>query len=554
MKEIKSVRVRKVLDNLGSQFDIKVTLYKDDSKRILIGLLNGSKLWNDISYSNIGRYSNYTNDQLIDDFIDINSKREKASYEIIQDPWLDKPPKERSFGYDPYYLNNGAIIEIKWFNENLGIGGKSWSDLEGNELNIQKGMTQSGKDFISKTAKVLAPKSYLGQNKTLYHTNSGLITDSGQQTYFSGLVKDLDIINQIINQWQVKIPNYNDLNLCEPNNEFCELIDFINPADELIESNAKSDNLFSSEDPIADRKIELIVDIDTTLSIKPREDFNIKIFIGKSPDSILNGFDFGDLEADTSLLDDEFIEEESVIVDGEKIILFDNSELSRDSGVEEDSGVVETGGNSVLSPNSQVTTNIVLTPDLKSVRNSSILTKQSTGKGYRDINNDVKSTDGKVIKGSDIVRNMNTFIIDVLGPFASYLKSKYPSLYKDWYITSSVRGYIPKGGSLTSQHLLGQAIDSQILGSRASSPQRNIDLLNAILEWYKLNPLGYGQILFETRGESCWIHWSYTRGNTKLHFARFKDDRTLIGASANTLGKYLSPSVTQSLLGFGNVA
>ena len=145
---------------------------------------------------------------------------------------------------------------------------------------------------------------------------------------------------------------------------------------------------------------------------------------------------------------------------------------------------------------------------------------------------------------------MNQFIQDVLGPFAKWLKSKYPDVYKNWYITSATRGYVPKGGSLTSKHYRGQAIDSCYLGSRKANPEGNIKLINAILEWYKTNPVGYGQILFETRDpSSCWIHWSYTRGVKKLMFARFHNDGTK-SASANKKGSYVLPPLTKSSLGF----
>jgi LAS superfamily LD-carboxypeptidase LdcB len=336
---IKSVRVRKLLGNLGSQFDIKVTLYKKSFKRVLIGFSNnGSVFWNDISYSDIGRYSKYTDDELINDFIDINSKREKTIYEIIQDPYLDKPPKERSFGFDPYYLNNGAIVEIKWLdNNNQSTGTKIWSDLEGNELNIQKGLTQSTKGFITKISQILAPKSYLGENKILYQTNSGLSSDLDQQINFSGNVKDKDIINQIISLWKNQVPNYDDLALCDPDNEFCELIDFINPVDELVERNAKQDNIFRSEDPISDDKINLLFQIDSQLNIKPREDFNFKIFIGELPvDPLLTGFDFGDEDQDLSLLDDEFIEVDFEGSD-EQLNLLLESDFGESDGV--DSGI-----------------------------------------------------------------------------------------------------------------------------------------------------------------------------------------------------------------------
>jgi hypothetical protein len=95
----------------------------------------------------------------------------------------------------------------------------------------------------------------------------------------------------------------------------------------------------------------------------------------------------------------------------------------------------------------------------------------------------------------------------------------------------------------------GQAIDSQIIGSNTKNPDGNIKLLNAMLTWYQNNPVGYGQILFETRGNSCWIHWAYSRGNTRLMLARFKEDRTY-KASANKTGAYLKPPVSASSLGF----
>ena len=95
----------------------------------------------------------------------------------------------------------------------------------------------------------------------------------------------------------------------------------------------------------------------------------------------------------------------------------------------------------------------------------------------------------------------------------------------------------------------GEAIDSQILGATARSPQKNIDLLNAMLEWYKANPVGYGQILFETRGNSCWIHWSYRRGQNKIQLLRFSEDSTK-NAPANTTGKYVVGPLTASDLGF----
>jgi hypothetical protein len=321
MEEIKSVRVRNILEGTvifqgidlsGSQFDIKVTIYRDGKKRSLIGFnSNGNKAWDKIEFRDRGRYSNYTDDELILEYIETNSKLKNSNFGIIQDPWLEKPPKERSFGSDPYYLNNGAIIEIKWEQGGFQVFGKSWSDLDGNELNIERGQTQSSKGFINKTAKVLAPDSYEGEN--LNYTSLGLksVSENIESLVSIGTVSDKDIINQIISQWKSVIPNYDKLELCEPDNERCELIDFISPVDPLEESLPEEDNKLVSEDPISDDKISLSFQIDSNISIRPREDFDFKLFIGEPPvDPLLEGFDFGDEEVDLSLLDEEFTEAE----------------------------------------------------------------------------------------------------------------------------------------------------------------------------------------------------------------------------------------------------
>jgi len=552
MEEIKSVRVRRkepILEsNLGTS-DIKVILQEDVSKWSLIGISGSRKVWDNLTYNKTGRYANFSNNDLINDFIKINSKREGFEYEIIQDPWLEKPPIIRNFGYDPYYLNNGASIIISWLDNSNKIGGRSWSDESGSELKFNK-ITGDSKENISKRVNIFSSDSYNGDNQIMILTQEG-IKSNGEYLEFSGDVLDSYIIKRVIYFWKKNIPNYN-LDVCEYDYISCNLIEYKDPLDEVEESLPEEENKLASEDPISDDKINLVFDIDKSVQIKVRNDISFKLFIGEKPkDPLLDGFDFGDEESDLSLLDDEFLEEESVIVNGEKIILFNNSELNRDEGDLEDNGEVETAGDSVLTPSGPVGTSIILSDVLKSVQNSNVLLKQSLGNGkFRNINNDIVSPKGDRVNGVDIVKNMNAFIKDVLDPFSKFLKDKYPSLYKSWYITSATRGYIPSGGSLTSQHLKGQAIDSQILGSRAKNPGDNIRLLNAILEWYKINPVGYSQILFETRGQSCWIHWSYYRGNKRLHFARFDNDKTKRGVKANTSGKYVLPPLSEGLLGF----
>jgi hypothetical protein len=124
MKEIKSVRLRKTNDNIGS-LDIKVTLYEDkktfgSNERVLIGTNNSNPIWLSTRYKKSGIFKEFTDDQFIDNFILLQSKSDSKSsgYKIIQDPWEEKVPKYRSYGFDPYYLNNGAWISISWLEGN----------------------------------------------------------------------------------------------------------------------------------------------------------------------------------------------------------------------------------------------------------------------------------------------------------------------------------------------------------------------------------------------------------------------------------------------------
>lgn len=264
-----------------------------------------------------------------------------------------------------------------------------------------------------------------------------------------------------------------------------------------------------------------------------------------------------ELDAEYSETEYSGSEEETVILpSGEVLTLFSDVELTRaDNNIPDGSGVgVEFGGSLVVSPVGNVSNGKVTLPaDLAAVSGSSCIKNK--------LDSDIVSKSG-TIKSSELYKNMNEFINDCLGPFATFLKNKYPNLYKNLNINSATRNYVPKGGSATSEHMKGKAIDMQILGQNAHNTGENVKLLNALFEWYQNNPVGYGQILFETRtrypdgssANSCWIHWSYTRGDTsyngtaRLFFARFLNDNTLQGAPANKTGKYLKPPISSESL------
>lgn len=562
---LKSVRVRSK-DTSSIELDIRVNLIKINNKEYLIEWIpNGSyksKFNYDISrisqskkdnFENVvknnltdkqvikGFNKNYYNeyDIIINESILQQSKLNSIDYEIIQDPWLEEAPIIRNFGSDPYYLNNGSMVNVEWNR----MGGKKWSDKFGKELNSIDGLN---KQSIEKVIVVYAPEYYNGKNKEIsINSSNEIISADLNKRIFVGTTKDLDIIKYFIDIYKSNIPNY-DLKLCE--NDFCNELEYIDPLVEIGLPDSKEDNQTQNKNK---EKINVIIPSNI---FKVNEDLSIEVFIGDSIEENSDEFQFGDeFEGDENLLDEEYKEigfegEETKIIDGDKVLIFDTFELERDN---DSKPSIFSSNNEIITPANLVSDDDVELPsDLNSVRNSHIIKKQSLGNDkYRSIYNNIIAPNGSKIDGNDIVRDMNSFILDVLGPFSTFLKNKYPFLYNKWYITSATRGYIPVGGSTTSQHLRGQAIDSQIIGSTSMNPSKNIKLLNSILEWYETNKLGYGQILFETKGDSCWIHWSYKRGYNKLQLSRFKNHR-LINAPVNTIGSYVSSDVTESTLGF----
>lgn len=557
MKEIKSVRVRKVNIKSGA-LDIKVTIYEDKhifgaNEYVLIGTSNGSIIWPETKYKIKGVsdpdffisqfiYTNNVNNNLISS---------NTYYNIIQDPWKEQVPIIRDYGSDPYYLNNGAEVYIDWMDTDImsSTGGEYFSKEDGTEITYNPSIYRE--TGVVKIVNITKSIRIIHKEETRNITiNKNYEFEYGYDSNeFRGT--DLIILDDLISKWKRKIPNYDTLELCSPNNESCSIIPYKSPLKPIEPEPEPVPIVPVNETP----KEPIIVVLPE--SVKVKIDTEIKVFIGKNKEvveiqSVLQEDEMTDLS-------DEYTEEGFVGKEETPFDLMQDSEILRDdnsSPPPPDGGGSTTGGSQVNSPGGSVSkTEVVLPKDLSKVRNSSVIKTQSMGSGSsRGINNDIKSPKGDVVLGSDITKSMNEFVIDVIGPFATFLKTKYPSLYSSWQITSATRGYVPPGGSLTSQHMKGEAIDSQIVGANANNPGKNIELLNAILEWYKTNKVGYGQILFETRGNSCWIHWSYKRGNTKLSLLRFEQDKTLRTASINTTGKYVLPPVNASQLGFSNYA
>ena len=336
MKEIKSVRVRKKYSSDDGALDLRVVLFDKTfsgrSTKAVEANVTGfdpdkmKAIWPEIEYTG-SRYKDYTDDQILDEYIGLNSKivlsqsgvsDEEKLYEIIQNPWTEKPPVYRSFGFDPYYLNNGAQIKISWF-ESDGVtiaGGEKWSNDYGQEVDVPRGATvsfkivgnyavpdtsNSEKNSYIKIIECLEPKT----SERLMFSDVGIVKFSFEavDSKFTGNVKDLDIIDQFISNWQNKVPNY-DLKLCDPNNQKCEVVEYKSPLklpDEKTAEQLTNENRGNVSD-----KPKLVLKLPEEFEVRSREDVpNFSIWFGNPNIEATSQFDFG---ADELKVDDEYIE------------------------------------------------------------------------------------------------------------------------------------------------------------------------------------------------------------------------------------------------------
>ena len=303
MEEIKSVRVRRKSPTLSERFgdlDIKVSLFKDGLKRKAFGTSNGNQIWPTSLYGgkddNGNRYKGYSDIEVIIDYISLNTKREgklEDYYEIIQNPWLDKAPRKRKYGSDPYYLNNGSYLIIEW----EGDGGLKWSDDDGGELDKFQGVDKSS---ITKSVTIKTPTDEL-----LLFTSNGidnkLVNDNPVK--FPGNVSDIDIINQVISYWNKQVPNYN-LDICSENYQYCNIVDYKSPID-ISES---SGDITS---PVKESKVKLSVVLPENLQLRAKQDISeLKVYIGDPPSEFI----FSDFSAfdDPEFIESEFMGNEDV--------------------------------------------------------------------------------------------------------------------------------------------------------------------------------------------------------------------------------------------------
>jgi len=320
---MKSVRVRKNSNINSEQIDVKLTLVDkvNDNYTVEWSTLNGQSKYyyyniNNISQSDKDHFYEMVMNDLYDSYVIkgfnkniyeesnliinlaiLNAQKIDSSlYEIIQDPWQDSLPNLRKFGYDPYYLNNGASIYINWYYNNDQVGGYIWNDGENKELLMLDNLDKSS---FTKMVYISAPSSYTGSYKKMKINNYNEIVDenNSDEIFFSGLMLDVDIINLIINKWKIKIPNYN-LKLSTPSNEFNDNLNYLSPIDDI-----KVDDSINSNSNVKNKeKLTVLI---SNKDIKVREDILIQLFIG---DYNSNGFIYTD-EGNVSI-SDEYIESE----------------------------------------------------------------------------------------------------------------------------------------------------------------------------------------------------------------------------------------------------
>lgn len=366
-KEIKSVRIRpknagidERLNNLG---DIKCTIIdvsglfgKEKYEVQFIPDNRDSFRATSVEYEKKGEYKDYTVEQFLQKAIStyaihIVGERKKGEdpntfYEILQDPWKSTPPKRRSYGFDKYYFNNSSSMQIKWFEakegQSLVVGGTKWSDDEGKELDIELGMTQSTKGFITKKVEIygdeLVKSQYLSNTKVtgdpkekFTYTKDNKFSKTGEEYQWSGLTKDIDIIQQIVSSWQSQVVNYGNFGLCDSPyrtfNNMCDKVPYISPLgpEEIISSTGPSASTGASPSVagasgpsasgLSASKIKLNIVFPPEFEVKAREDIpEFTIYVGDVPKEVpVEGFISQDdemTELDPEYSEDPFVGEE----------------------------------------------------------------------------------------------------------------------------------------------------------------------------------------------------------------------------------------------------
>lgn len=129
----------------------------------------------------------------------------------------------------------------------------------------------------------------------------------------------------------------------------------------------------------------------------------------------------------------------------------------------------------------------------------------------------------KAMTSQDIVCNLKALCVNILGP----INEAIGTVGKAWTMTSCYRSYVPSGGSATSQHLSGCAVDISPAGNYGYKANYDWAVKLAAI-------LPFDQLLLEYRDADKghpkryqWIHISYNNyGAGKKELMTFLNDKT----------------------------
>lgn len=352
MDLIKAVRVRpektEIYERLGALGDYKLMLFKETKKKYKVGWFpvkggepNG--VLTTTEYKKSGIYEDLTEEDFLIEGLNLLSKMNKKTYEIVQDPWEYQPPLKRIYNSDPYYLNNGAKVFINWFiGDRFDAGDKRtwvavvpsdiWSGDRGEELEIIP--YQSYPDIrtmnngLFKTVEIHAPVNelppfgYEGDDTVLlidYETNSFVKkpendtnNSSVYELTYSGEMYNVDILKAVIERWKLEVPNY-DLKPCAKQYQPCYELEYKSPLVKKDLPDTKEDNVV----PVTETTPEVIKEklsilLPSDLKLKVKQDIpSLRVYIGEIPPNAtppLEGFDAGDEFDDLSLLGEQYTE------------------------------------------------------------------------------------------------------------------------------------------------------------------------------------------------------------------------------------------------------
>ncbi len=400
MKLIKSIRIRLTNANIderlgtmtnssglkGGLSDAKISIYDDDNFWQLEWISIGDKgdnhtlrirkrdyvLYNAKSDKE-GKLNELVGDYIMFQEMIVPKAKQKIAksgkeldpttyYEVIQDPWQDNPPKKRSFGNDPYYLNNGAKISVSWmvrdkFSLSKGtplinypfgnwIGGTIWSDDNGNELPGAPSIDKDGNIIENSWTGVVAGAVWTNpdkggelENYTNYDllkylyiegpevgdkfTNSDesfvdfIKTDKDPNKInewgkpFSQFTRDSSIIATVIDLWKKKVPNYDKLALCEPSFYPTNEIPYYSPFGGTPSLGpTPSAGVTGSSASTPEIKLQLNVKLPDVLKVKAKEDMPpFQVYLGDIPETDPDNI-FTDEIEQWLQEDDEYLEAE----------------------------------------------------------------------------------------------------------------------------------------------------------------------------------------------------------------------------------------------------